>query len=254
MQISIFPSARELGMAAGKRAANAIREAIAQQGQANIILATGTSQFHTLETLVADTDIDWSLVTAFHLDEYIGIPDTHGASFRKYLRERFIEKVAPLANFHLINGEHDPTKECARLASLIADKNIDVALIGIGENGHLAFNDPPADFLTKQPYIIVELDMDCRKQQLGEGWFANIDEVPRHAISMSVHHILQSRYIICSVPDQRKAKAVHECLAGAIDPMHPASALLQHNHCDIMLDTSSASLLSADIIQKNLSA
>lgn len=243
MNVHIQDSPIALGQAAGSLAADAIRDTILRNGAANIILATGTSQFHTLDRLVAEPGIDWSRVTLFHLDEYIGLPDTHGASFRRYLRERFIERVPPLAATHLIDGENDPQQECRRLGDLIRPVTIDLALVGIGENGHLAFNDPPADFETGEPFLVVDLDLDCRKQQLGEGWFPTLDHVPRQAISMSIQQILASRRIICSVPDLRKAAAVRDCLTGPVDPAHPASILQTHPDCEIYLDTAAASLL-----------
>ena len=212
MEINIFQNPNELGKAAGAAAAQKIRDAIAAKGSANIILATGTSQFETLNQLISEKNIDWSKVNMFHLDEYIGLSITHPASFRKYLKERFLLKVPALKAAFLINGEKDPQGECNLLGNLIKEYPIDVALIGIGENGHLAFNDPPADFETDQPYIVVTLDEACRKQQMGEGWFVSAEEVPRSAISMSVKQILKSKHIICSVPDSRKAIAVKSTL------------------------------------------
>src|SRR5450432_1468465 len=186
MTINIYDNSSQLGKAAGTDAAALIRYSINKNGAANIILATGTSQFETLHQLISETGIDWSKVAMFHLDEYIGLPITHPASFRKYLLERFLSKVPALKDVFLINGEADAKAECERIGALISIHPIDVALVGIGENGHLAFNDPPADFQTVQPYIIVELDNECRQQQLGEGWFKSLGEVPRRAISMSV--------------------------------------------------------------------
>src|SRR5687768_5292590 len=179
MDIQIKNTPAELGQAAGQLTGNLIREAIEQKGDANIILATGTSQFETLNQLIREKNIDWANVTMFHLDEYIGLRDNHPASFRKYLKERFLAKVPSLKAVHLINAETNPKQECDKLGELIKKSPIDVALVGIGENGHLAFNDPPADFKTEDPYIIVALDEPCRKQQLGEGWFKSMEEVPR---------------------------------------------------------------------------
>jgi glucosamine-6-phosphate deaminase len=244
MNIHIAPNAYDLGRAAGAAAAQTIRKAIDANGAANIILATGASQFETLNQLVAEKDIDWSRVIVFHLDEYIGLPVTHPASFRKYLHERVLSKLPSLKTAWLINGEADAKEECARLGNVIAKQAIDLALIGIGENGHLAFNDPPADFETKDPYIIVNLDDACKMQQVGEGWFKNRGEVPDTAISMSVHQILAAEKIICSVPGKHKAKAVRDCLRGAVTPLHPASALIRHEACTIFLDPDSASLLT----------
>ena len=243
MKIEIFEDAAELGKAAGKRAAEKIKETINSKGEANIILATGTSQFPVLNILTEDASIDWGRVNMFHLDEYIGIPISHKASFRKYLTERFLYRVSPLKSFHLINGENEPTAECERLNALIRQVNIDLALVGIGENGHLAFNDPPADFDTTDPYIVVALDEACRKQQWGEGWFESMEAVPQKAISMSIHQIMQSNEIICSVPDERKSFAVHNCLDGAVSNLFPASILQNHSNCTVLLDKHSASLL-----------
>jgi glucosamine-6-phosphate deaminase len=187
-------------------------------------------------------DIDWSKVTVFHLDEYIGIPVTHPASFRKYLKERFVDLVTPAA-FHAIDGETDPPWECCRLGGIIKRHSIDVAFVGIGENAHLAFNDPPADFETEDPYIIVDLDLVCRKQQLGEGWFPSLEAVPEKAISMSVRQIMKAKSIICTVPDQRKAEAVRNTLEGDVRAEVPASILNTHKKAWMFLDKQSASLL-----------
>jgi glucosamine-6-phosphate deaminase len=245
MKIRILKDKYELGREAGKTAASKIREAIAKNNCANIILATGMSQFETLEQLVKEQDIDWGKVRMFHLDEYIGLPETAKASFRKYLRERFIDQVAPLLEVFLINGEaSDPQEECRRLGGIIGKYPVDVALVGIGENGHLAFNDPPADFVTREPYLVVDLDEKCRNQQLGEGWFNSLEEVPLQAISMSVQQILKSKSIICAIPGSRKAQAVKECLGQpVVSNLHPASILHQHADCSFFLDEASAALL-----------
>ena len=248
MNIHISHSPEELGTAAGKAAAERIREAIEKKGEANIILATGTSQFETIRQLISE-DIDWSAVTMFHLDEYIGLPVSHAASFRRYLRERFLNKVKPLKNAYLINGETDAESETARLDELIRRHPIDVALVGIGENGHLAFNDPPANFETDKPYLTVTLDEPCRMQQFNEGWFESINAVPRQAISMSVRQIMKSAHIICSVPDKRKARAVKDSLENSVDNRYPASILQMHNSCLFFLDTASASLLNETVEQ-----
>lgn len=244
MHISIQKNPQALGKAAGKEAGEVIRNAIKANGRATIILATGTSQFETLQQLVAE-EIDWSKVTMFHLDEYIGLPESHPASFRNYLKERFLAKVPALQAVHLINGEADAEEECRRLGALICRQPVDVALVGIGENGHLAFNDPPADFATGQPYLVVELDEPCRQQQLGEGWFRSLEEVPKRAISMSIRQIMKAKHIVCSVPDSRKAVAVRDCLAGSVSDLHPASILQKHGCCTCYLDEDSAALLSA---------
>jgi glucosamine-6-phosphate deaminase len=244
MNVNVFKTDVDLGVAAGKAAANIIRKAIDEKGAASIIIATGTSQFETLKQLVAEEGIDWGKVTMFHLDEYIGLPVTHGASFRKYLKERFLQKLPPLKEVFLINGEVDPQLELNRLAQAISQHDIDVALVGIGENGHLAFNDPPADFDTTDPYLVVNLDEPCRMQQLGEGWFGSLEEVPQQAISMSVQQIMKSDVIICSVPDARKATAVKNSIEQDISNLFPASILQRHANCDLYLDEASAALLS----------
>ena len=250
MNTFIYGNGIALGKAAGEKAAQLIREAIANNGTANIILATGTSQFETLKALISGKDIQWNKVVMFHLDEYISLPITHPASFRKYLRERFLSQVSPLKDAWLINGEGDTDEECRRLSDLIQNHPIDVALIGIGENGHLAFNDPPADFETDKPYIIVELNEACKKQQLGEGWFRSIEEVPQKAISMSVKQILKSKNIICSVPGERKAEAVKHTLENEISNLYPSTILRTHHHCSLFIDDKSASSLRSDTKEK----
>ncbi len=244
MNLRILESPQELGKAAGAAAADLIREAISTKDSANIIVATGTSQFETLNQLIAEQNIDWSKVVMFHLDEYIGLSIKHAASFRKYLKERFLSKVPALRATYLINGETNTSNECKRLGELISQHAIDVALVGIGENGHLAFNDPPANFETEDPYIVVELDEACRKQQLGEGWFKSLEEVPQSAISMSIKQILKSKNIICSVPDHRKAMAVKNSTRQPVSNLFPATALQLHSSCTCFLDKESSSLLS----------
>lgn len=244
MEIRILSDKPSLGAAAAAVAVQAIVRAITQQGRAHVILATGASQFEMLDALVRAQGIDWSRVTAFHLDEYIGLPPTHPASFRRYLHERFVARVPSLAAFIDVNGDApDPQAECRRLGEIIRQCPIDVACVGIGENGHLAFNDPPADFATEEPYLVVDLDETCRRQQLGEGWFPTLDDVPQRAISMSVRQILKSRRIVCTVPDARKARAVQKAVEGPVTPHCPASILQQHPDCHLFLDPPAASLL-----------
>jgi glucosamine-6-phosphate deaminase len=242
MEIVIAANKNDLGHQAARLGAEAIRDAIAERGVANIIVATGASQFATLGALI-EADVDWSKVTGFHLDEYLALPITHPASFRKYLKERFVDRV-PLAAFHYVNGEAiNPKAECQRIGELISRHPIDVAFVGIGENGHLAFNDPPADFNTEEPYLEVELDEACRHQQFGEGWFPTIEDVPRRAISMSVRQILKSNEIVCSVPDDRKAEAVRDAVEGPVTPACPASILQTHARTTLLIDPPAASLL-----------
>jgi glucosamine-6-phosphate deaminase len=244
MNISIMPDKPQMGKAAAAAGAKLIREAIAARGAANIIVATGASQFEMLASLAAEPDVAWNRVTGFHLDEYVGLPITHPASFRSYLWQRFVSRLPlPLREFHYLDAEHDPQAECRRVGNLIRQHPIDVAFVGIGENGHLAFNDPPADFDTEEPYLVVELDEACRRQQLGEGWFPTLADVPRQAISMSVRQIVRSRAIICTVPDERKAAAVRGAVEGAVTPQVPASILQRHQRATIYLDPPAASQL-----------
>jgi glucosamine-6-phosphate deaminase len=242
MEIIISGSKQELGNKAAAKGADFIRKAIIERGFANIIVATGASQFEMLDELVRE-NINWSVVTAFHLDEYIGISSTHPASFRKYLKERFADMVLP-KEFNYVDGEANPQEECIRLGKLISKHPIDVAFVGIGENGHLAFNDPPADFETEQAYLVVTLDEACRNQQMGEGWFPTIDDVPKEAISMSIRQIMKSKAIICSVPDLRKADAVQRTVEGPVSPEVPASVIRLHEAAWLYLDKASASKLT----------
>ena len=244
MKTTIAKTKQESGAAAAALGAKLIRDALRKKGKANIIVATGASQFEMIERLVKEPRIDWTRVTAFHLDEYVGTPITHPASFRKYLWERFVSRLAlPLAAFHYINGEGEARTECRRVGAIIAKHPIDVCFAGIGENGHLAFNDPPADFKTAAPYLVVDLDEACRRHQMGEGWFKTLAQVPKQAVSMSIRQIMKSKTIICTVPDKRKAQAVKDCLTGTITPKHPASVLQRHKAAWCFLDTESASLL-----------
>ncbi len=244
MNINIFKTKEEMGREAAERGAALIREAIEARGRCAIILATGASQFEMLSALL-EQDVEWPKVTAFHLDEYVGLDDKHPASFRRYLRERFVERLSqPMGSFNWVNGEGDAAQECSRLAQLINKVDIDVAFVGIGENGHLAFNDPPADFQIQEPYLVVDLDEACRRQQLGEGWFNTLNEVPARAISMSVQQILKSKAIICTVPDQRKARAVRDSVNGPVTPNVPASILQTHPACWLFLDEPAASELN----------
>ena len=233
-----------MGGAAASVGAEKIREVLADKGEARIVMASAASQFEVVEALTEETDIAWERVTLFHLDEYIGLPGDHPASFSRFLQERFIAKLpGELRAFHAINGENEAEKECARVGALLAGETPAVAFIGIGENGHIAFNDPPADFETESPYLVVELDEVCRQQQVGEGWFPDLPSVPTHAMSMSVRQILRASRIVCVVPDERKAVAVQKTVEGEIDPDLPASALQQHEDCILFLDEPSAVLL-----------
>jgi glucosamine-6-phosphate deaminase len=239
----VFEEKKELAQAAAVQAATAIRGAIKERGLARIVAATGASQFEFLEALTATAGIDWQKVELFHLDEYIGISVTHPASFCKYLQERLIEKTG-ITLLHLLNGADDPLETIRRASDAIRSAPVEVTFAGIGENGHLAFNDPPADFETKDPYLVVNLDEACRRQQVGEGWFSDLSAVPQQALSMSIRQILRSKQIIAVVPDARKAQSVKACFEGPISPMAPASILRTHASATVYLDRQSAALLS----------
>lgn len=244
MLLRVFKDKITLGRAAAEQGASAIRRALAERGKARIIAASAASQLQFLDALVKAPGIDWSKVEVFHLDEYIGLPASHPASFRSFLTEHLVEKTG-IVHFHGIAGDApDPAAEARDLGRGLASAPIDIAFLGIGENGHIAFNDPPADFKTEEPYIIVNLDEACRRQQVGEGWFADISQVPRQAISMSARQILKATELLAVVPDQRKAQAVKACMEGEISPMAPASILRRHSNATVYLDTNSASLLS----------
>jgi glucosamine-6-phosphate deaminase len=245
MKLTIAKDKEQLGQFAARDGAAVLRTALKNAPTANIILATGASQFATLAALIAEPDVAWHRVSVFHLDEYVGLPVAHPASFRKYLWERFHRLLpVPLRAFHYIDAETNPKAECERIGELIRQNPIDVAFVGIGENGHLAFNDPPADFQTELPYVLVDLDDACRRQQQGEGWFPTIDDVPRRAISMSCRQILKARHIVCSVPDQRKAQAVKGTVEGPVTPDVPASILQTHSSTTLYLDPEASGLLS----------
>ncbi|MCZ0964027.1 glucosamine-6-phosphate deaminase [Paracoccus benzoatiresistens] len=244
MQILMHDDKVQLGQAAAREGAEAIVKAIAAKGHAAIIVATGASQFEMLEHLVRQ-DIDWSKVTAFHLDEYVGISDDHPASFRGYLEQRFVAPATGLKEFVRIEGDApDVHAEMARLNARIADQPIDVCFAGIGENCHLAFNDPPADFDTEQPYILVDLDLACRQQQFGEGWFPTLEDVPAQAISMSIRRIMASARLVLSVSDDRKAAAVRAAVEGPVSNLFPASIVQEHSAVTLHLDGPAASRLS----------
>jgi glucosamine-6-phosphate deaminase len=247
MLLRMFEDKPTLGRAAAEQATTAIRRAIADRGAARIIAATAASQLEFLDALTKAAGIDWSKVEAFHLDEYIGLPITHPGSFRKMLTEQLVAKTG-INKYHLLQGDAADVPAALREAgSQLASGPTDIAFLGIGENAHIAFNDPPADFNTEEPYIIVNLDEACRQQQVGEAWFADISQVPKQAISMSARQILKSKEILAVVPDRRKARAVKACVEGEISPMAPASILRRHSNATIYLDTNSASLLRTDL-------
>jgi glucosamine-6-phosphate deaminase len=246
VQIKTYINSATMSRAAAQHATEALQRAIADSGAVRMIAATGASQFGFLEALTAAPGIDWTRVEMFHLDEYVGIPIEHPASFRKYLLERLITKTG-IGRYHFLDCERDPQAAMERVGRELARAPVDVAFVGIGENAHLAFNDPPADFDTDQPYLRVTLDDACRRQQVGEGWFASIGDVPSEAVSMSVRQILASREIICIVPDERKARAVKASIEGAVSPMTPASILQTHPNTTLYLDRESAALLTPSV-------
>jgi glucosamine-6-phosphate deaminase len=247
MLLRVFNNKTTLGHAAADQAANAIRRALSERGKARIIAATAASQLEFLDALTKQPGIEWSQVEAFHLDEYIGLPIAHPGSFRKMLMEQLVNKTG-IKRYHLLEGDAaDPAAAVREVGKQLASAPIDIAFLGIGENGHIAFNDPPADFETEEPYIIVNLDEACRRQQVGEAWFADISQVPTRAISMSARQILKAREILAVVPDRRKAQAIKACFEGEISPMAPASILRRHPNATIYLDTHSASLLGGEL-------
>lgn len=250
MKIYVAKTAEELG----KRAAHAIAEklckAIVEKGEARLVLSTGGSQFETLEALLRE-DVPWDKVTVFHLDEYIDLPLTHAASFRKYLKERFMDHV-PLKESVFVETEGNVDENICVLTQRVREKVIDVGVIGIGENAHIAFNDPPADFETKEAYIVVNLDSRCKKQQVGEGWFKDECEVPCQAVSMTPYQIMQCAHIISPVPHKVKADAIRKVLSSKkIDPMIPGSLLKTHSDFNLFLDEDSASECSDELLAEN---
>jgi glucosamine-6-phosphate deaminase len=240
--VKIYEDKRALGQAAAERAAATLRRAARERGSARIVAATGTSQFEFFDALTAMPDVPWQNVEMFHLDEYIGLPLSHPASFRRYLLDRLIEKVG-IEKYHLLDGQRSPGEAIRQVGVELKSRPVDIAFVGIGENGHLAFNDPPADFETEEPFVVVELDEACRRQQVGEGWFRDVSEVPGQAITMSIRQILKAREIIAIVPDARKAQAVRACCEGEVSCMAPASILQRHSNTTLFLDRESARLL-----------
>ncbi len=244
MKIKIYENKTELSRNAAEYGAEVLRSVLAAKGSANVVVATAPSQFEMMKHLAESADIDWSKVTLFHLDEYINLPAGHAAGFRVNLQKNFIDllPVAP-AKLYLVDGDN-PEQFCQEIQTVMDSLVVDLAFIGVGENGHIAFNDPPADFDTKAAFKIVELDQACRNQQYTEGWFPTLDLVPTTALSMTVPRIFQSKVIVNVVPDERKAAAVKAMLEGEITPNCPASILQNHEDCTLFLDQASASLLS----------
>ena len=248
MKLIISNTKEELGNASAIHAAKLVNDAIAKQGYARILLSTGASQFPFFVEFVKQ-NIDWSKVEMFHLDEYVGISEEHPASFKRYLLDRFVNVVHPKCA-HLINGQNNPEETIAELTALLNEKPIDVGLIGIGENGHIAFNDPPADFDDQRAYKVVTLDERCLQQQIGEGWFKNVDETYKQAISMTCSQIMKCKSIISVVPYKVKAEAIYNTLTRDLTPEVPATLLKQHMDCTIYCDKDSASLLTDEIVKQ----
>lgn len=247
MKIRVLPDEKSLGAAAAVHAAEALRKILQDQGEARVIVATGASQFDFLDALTSAPGIMWDKVEMFHLDEYVGISASHPASFRKYLQDRLLERTG-IAKYHFLDGDGNVQNVMDRVGRELLSKPVDLAFVGIGENGHLAFNDPPADFETESPYLLIDLaDEDCRRQQVNEGWFSSLEEVPEKAITMSIRQILKSREILVIVGGERKARAVQDCLEGEISPLAPASILQTHSRTTVYLDRDSAALLSSEL-------
>lgn len=245
LEVRVFPTQRELATAAAELAGRCLREALAQSGQARAILASATSQIQFLAALTATPGLDWSRVTLFHMDEYLGIAADHPASFRRFLREHVLSRIQPRA-FHLINGDApEPLAEIARYTALLEEAPVDLCCLGIGENGHVAFNDPPvANFTDPHTLKLVQLDEACRRQQVGEGCFPALDAVPRYAYTLTVPALCRAGRLVCVVPERRKAQAVRDTLRGAISPACPASILRRQPHATLFLDADSARLLA----------
>lgn len=250
MKVHVLKTEKELGQVAADLIAEGLIEAINERGEANYLASTGSSQFSTFEALIANKNIDWSKVTMYHLDEYVALPENHIASFRKYLKERFVNKV-PLKRAVFVNGEGNVEENLRMLEEELATHPIDVGAIGIGENAHIAFNDPPAMFEKEGAYHIVNLNDTCKKQQVGEGWFATVDDVPKQAISMTCAQIMKCKKIVCAVPGERKADAIYNTLRiDTPDPMVPATLLKLHGCTHVVIDEGSASKCDAELLAK----
>lgn len=239
VKIQISATPEQLGQAAAEKIAVLLRAAIAKKGAARIILSTGASQFETISALIQQ-DIEWDKVEMFHLDEYVGLPESHIASFRKYLKERFVAKVN-LKAAYFVNGEGDVEANIAALTKELRRSPVDVGVIGIGENAHIAFNDPPANFAAEEAYLVLDLDEKCKQQQVGEGWFDTVADVPVKAITMSVKQIMACEHIVSAVPHKVKAEAVKNTLTMAVTNTVPATILKTHPDWNLFIDDASAS-------------
>lgn len=248
MKVNVFNNSEALGKAAAEYSAKILQKVIAEKGKARLLLSTGSSQFDTLKVLVK-LDIDWSKVEMFHLDEYVGLSDAHPASFRRYLKDRFTSLIS-LKQAYFVNGEDDIAKNIQKLTEEIRKEPIDLALIGIGENAHIAFNDPPADFDTLEAYIIVNLDDKCKQQQVGEGWFPTLADVPSQAISMTPFQIVQSKVIVSCVPHKVKSNAIKMMMEREVTNKVPATLLKTHQDITLFLDQESASEIPKGLLEK----
>ena len=246
LRVVIGDDLDDMARAAARDAGSVLRDAIAARGEANVMLATGNSQLTFLTALVAEPGVEWSRVRAFHMDEYVGLPPTHPASFQRYMRQR-VAALVPLKEFHYLTGDTgDAAAEADRYAALLRAHPLDVCCCGIGENGHLAFNDPPfADFDDPADVKIVALDEASRHQQVGEGHFAALGDVPTHAITVTIPALLRAGRVLAIVPEARKARPVHDALYRPITTACPASILRQQAHATLYLDDASSALLEA---------
>lgn len=248
MKVKVYTTTEEMGLAAAKQAADYLRNLITQGKQPRLLLSTGASQFPFFKYFVKE-DLNWSQVEMFHLDEYVGISPEHPASFQKYLRERFVDVVKP-GKYHLIDGLKDPVQTIAELTALLEERPVDLGLIGIGENAHIAFNDPPADFDNKNAFKVVTLADSCIAQQIHEGWFATPDEAFKEAISMTCHQIMACKCIISVVPYAVKAQAIHDTLTAPCSPMVPATLMREHPDATVYCDADSAALVSKEDLSR----
>ncbi len=248
MKLIVCQSKEELGYQSAKHAEKLMNQAIKEQGSARIVLSTGASQFPFFDEFVK-LPIEWDKVEMFHLDEYVGISDKHPASFKNYLLNRFVNKVN-LGKYHLIDGTKNPDETIKEITALLDERPVDVGLIGIGENAHIAFNDPPADFEDKRAYKVVTLAERCLDQQIGEGWFKNREECFKQAISMTCDRIMQCKHIISVVPYKVKAEAIYNTLSNEVTNQVPATLMKGHADCTIYVDSDSASMLTSDLIEK----
>jgi glucosamine-6-phosphate deaminase len=245
LPVAVFARRGELDEAAARDAAALLRAAVQARGIAHAMFATGNSQMGFIETLVSKEDVPWPRVVVFHMDEYVGLGDDHPASFARYIRERIADRVRPMGARYISGAASDVLAECERYAGLLRAHPMDLCCLGIGENGHLAFNDPPADLDDPLDVRVVTLDSSCRRQQVGEGHFGRIEDVPTSAITVTVPALLRAATVLAIVPEARKANAVRRALEEPVGPACPASALRRCDHAHLYLDPGSASELAS---------